>query len=113
MNQTIDVAYNRKTKTFGTLVGVPTSPDIIPFRNMSARQREAALHTLFPVRADLARHIENSNSFPCCELPRLWQQVASGKVPINPLWFEALLTEAKIEFNVAMNRGCDHYIPYI
>ena len=109
-NTMIDVAFNSKTKKFGTLVGAPVGPHIVPFRSMSVSQRFQAMRVLFPLPPALASYIESSDSPACADLAVLWKQIVAGKTPCNPMMVDVLITQIKMEYNVAANRGCDHYI---
>lgn len=103
----IDVAFNSKTKTFGTLVGVPDSPNILPFRNMSKRQREITINGMFPISKKVQEYLDKGQTDASILFVMTKKDIIAGRITFNPVLFGELLAVVNVEVNGPITQGTE------
>jgi len=85
----IQVGYNTRTKTLGTMVG-PAPIHVVTFRNMSKRQRQQAIPKVVPVNIETMAYMQ---AFPDNLRVRLFWMLVRSAVEggiFNPVDLSAL-----------------------
>ena len=91
----VEIGYNTKTKSFGTLVGV-APPYVIRFRNMSRRQRRIALAAAVPLKPELLAYLRKRETEKAAAF---WSycEIAVKDGVFNPMVLSKLRDDAEEE----------------
>lgn len=85
----VQVGYNTRTKKLGTIVG-PVPIYVVPFKNMSKRQRQMAVAQIVPVGIETMAYMQAFPNNPDIRFFWCWVKEAVEKGNFNPLELSAL-----------------------